>query len=65
MNKTAKNTKDAKKFTADFIFLGVLGDLAFQFVRSFQFILLCIEHIRFSSPCPLCLRGYFDFADRR
>ena len=30
-NETAKNTKDAKQFTAESVFLGVLGDLAVQF----------------------------------
>jgi hypothetical protein len=34
MNETAKNTKDAKEFTARFSFLGVLGVLAVQIVRS-------------------------------
>ena len=34
MNGTVKNTKDAKKFSR-VCFLGVLGDLAVQFGRSF------------------------------
>jgi hypothetical protein len=35
MMKTAKHTKDAKDSLLIAVFLGVLGDLAVQFVRSF------------------------------
>jgi hypothetical protein len=35
MNETAKNTKDAKECTVDFLLTGELGDLAVQIVRIF------------------------------